>query len=225
MPEASRHVVASTTSRYDYVLKCTLVGNSGVGKSSIMRRLLDTPDNSPLDATIGVEFGCCDIDVSGRRVKVQMWDTAGQEKYRAVARSYLRDAALTLLVYDATDAVSFSTLPYWLREVRQHAPSTCVMLLGNKCDAVGGIVVSGAEAKRLAKAHGVSSFLETSATTGHNVRSALVSGVSSVLTDVESGTLDLNEKHGVRVGTGRPVPLQPLHPGLGASYQPSNCCV
>ena len=89
------------------------------------------------DLTIGVDFGSRIIDVGGEKVKLQIWDTAGQESFRSIARSYYRDASGALLVFDVTRKETFMHLHHWLQEVRQFAnPKISVTLVGNKVDLV-----------------------------------------------------------------------------------------
>ena len=85
------------------------------------------------DLTIGVEFGARMINIEGKQIKLQIWDTAGQEAFRSITRSYYRGAAGALLVYDITRRDTFNHLTTWLEDARQHANSNmAIMLIGNK---------------------------------------------------------------------------------------------
>lgn len=87
------------------------------------------------DLTIGVEFGARLINLDGKQIKLQIWDTAGQESFRSITRSYYRGAAGALLVYDITRRETFDHLASWLEDARQHAnPNMTIMLIGNKAD-------------------------------------------------------------------------------------------
>lgn len=87
------------------------------------------------DLTIGVEFGARMINIDGKQIKLQIWDTAGQESFRSITRSYYRGAAGALLVYDITRRETFDHLASWLEDARQHAnPNMTIMLIGNKAD-------------------------------------------------------------------------------------------
>lgn len=87
------------------------------------------------DLTIGVDFGAKIVEILGDRIKLQIWDTAGQESFRSIARSYYRDASGALLVFDVTRRDSFNHLSQWLEEAHQYATDQIVItLVGNKCD-------------------------------------------------------------------------------------------
>lgn len=154
------------------VLKAIIVGDSGVGKSCLGLRCVGQPCRASHDITIGVEFLSSTLSVDGRLVKVHIWDTAGQESFRAITRSYYRTASLCFLVYDVTDAATFAHLRQWHADVRAHAaPSVVVAVVGNKTDLTARRVVSSEDAGRLAEELGALYF-ETSAWTGDGVREA-----------------------------------------------------
>lgn len=105
----------------------------GVGKSCLLLQFTDKRFQPVHDLTIGVEFGARMITIDGKQIKLQIWDTAGQEAFRSITRSYYRGAAGALLVYDITRRETFSHLTTWLDDARQHSNSNMViMLIGNK---------------------------------------------------------------------------------------------
>ena len=106
---------------------------SGVGKSCLLLQFTDKRFQPVHDLTIGVEFGARMITIDGKQIKLQIWDTAGQEAFRSITRSYYRGAAGALLVYDITRRETFNHLTTWLEDARQHSNSNMViMLIGNK---------------------------------------------------------------------------------------------
>ncbi|CDU25739.1 related to YPT31-GTP-binding protein of the rab family [Sporisorium scitamineum] len=129
---------APPSSGWDYILKFILIGDSSVGKSSLLVRLTDDRFLADPDPTIGVEFGSHLIRLdNGETVKVQVWDTAGSESFRSITRSYYRGAAGALLVYDVTHRASFVNVKGWLDDVRAHAEEkVSVVLVGNMYDLV-----------------------------------------------------------------------------------------
>ena len=129
---------APPSSGWDYILKFILIGDSSVGKSSLLVRLTDDRFLTDPDPTIGVEFGSHLIRLdNGETVKVQVWDTAGSESFRSITRSYYRGAAGALLVYDITHRASFLNVKGWLDDVRSHAEEkVSVVLVGNMYDLV-----------------------------------------------------------------------------------------
>ena len=127
---------AGGPSGYQYIFKYIIVGESCVGKSCLLLQFIDNRFKDSHDLTIGVDFGSKTIKLEdGTNVKVQIWDTAGQESFKSITRSYYRGAAGALLVYDITRKETFNHLTRWLEEVRQNGnPDITVMLIGNKAD-------------------------------------------------------------------------------------------
>ncbi|KAF8902806.1 ras-domain-containing protein [Gymnopilus junonius] len=122
---------------WHYVLKFIITGDPAVGKSSLLVRLTDQRFLANPDPTLGVEFGSKLITIpeDNKVIKLQCWDTAGQETFRAITRSYYRGAAGCLLVYDVTSRESFEHIQTWLADVRKHAdPHVSCILVGNKVD-------------------------------------------------------------------------------------------
>jgi Ras-related protein Rab-1A len=158
---------------FDFLAKTLLVGNSGVGKSCLLRRFADGDFPQSSTATIGCDFAIRSIDVDGRVAKLQIWDSAGQDRFRSITRSYYRGSALVLAVFDVTDESSFQSVPQWVREVQQNANEDAQLLLvANKIDSPAR-VVSTEQAKNLAHDLGVP-LIETSAKDATNVETAFL---------------------------------------------------
>ncbi|KAG2686353.1 hypothetical protein I3760_09G002400 [Carya illinoinensis] len=155
---------------YDLSFKILLIGDSGVGKSSILASFIsNTVENLP--PTIGVDFKIKLLTVGGKKLKLTIWDTAGQERYRTLTSTYYRGAQGIILVYDVTRRDTFTNLSdLWAKEVELYSTNQdCVkMLVGNKVDMASERVVSREEGIALAKELGYL-FLECSARTGENV--------------------------------------------------------
>lgn len=133
--------------------------------------------------------------------QLQIWDTAGQESFRSITRSYYRGAAGALLVYDITRRDTFKHLGRWLEEARQHSQSNMtIMLIGNKNDLEHRRAVSTEEGKAFADKHGLI-FMETSAKTAYNVEQAFINTAEEIHGKIESGKIDVtNESYGIKVG-------------------------
>ncbi|CBH18418.1 Ras-related protein Rab4 [Trypanosoma equiperdum] len=160
--------------RYQQLMKLIVVGDSGTGKSSLLHRFVEDTFSEERAQTIGVEFGSKIIELSGRRIKLQIWDTAGQERYKSVTRSYYRGAVGCLIVYDITERTSYESVPQWLNDVRQLAgPDVVVMLIGNKSDMSKNRAVQHNEASLFALENKLLHF-ETSASTGEFVTDAFL---------------------------------------------------
>merc|ERR1712072_305096 len=120
---------------YAYLFKYIIIGDTGVGKSCLLLQFTDKRFQPVHDLTIGVEFGARMINIEGKQIKLQIWDTAGQEAFRSITRTYYRGATGALLVYDIARRDTFNHLSRWLDEARQNAnPHMVIMLIGNKAD-------------------------------------------------------------------------------------------
>ncbi|KAM6411773.1 ras-related protein Rab-2A isoform 1-T1 [Pluvialis apricaria] len=168
---------------YAYLFKYIIIGDTGVGKSCLLLQFTDKRFQPVHDLTIGVEFGARMITIDGKQIKLQIWDTAGQESFRSITRSYYRGAAGALLVYDITRRDTFNHLTTWLEDARQHSNSNMViMLIGNKSDLESRREVKKEEGEAFAREHGLI-FMETSAKTASNVEEVtlLNTGISCIL--------------------------------------------
>lgn len=132
---------------YDYLAKVVLLGPSGAGKSCILHRFVKSEWRSLSSQTIGVEFSSKIVHIADRkanpanrkRMKLQLWDTAGTERFRSVSRSYYRGAAGAILIYDVSSWRSFEQLQTFLNDARALAgPDITIILAGNKADVVDG---------------------------------------------------------------------------------------
>ncbi|KAK8798070.1 hypothetical protein WA171_005604 [Blastocystis sp. BT1] len=211
---------------YSYLFKYIIIGDTGVGKSCLLLQFTDKRFQPVHDLTIGVEFGARMINIGEKQVKLQIWDTAGQESFRSITRSYYRGAAGALLVYDITRRETFTQLTKWLTEARENGSSNMViMLIGNKSDLNHRFsrTVSTEEGAKFAEENGLI-FLETSAKTAANVEEAFVKTAEQIYHNIETGVIDVsNESNGVKVGQNDAVKgLQA--PSGNAGQAQGGCC-
>ncbi|CAJ1991747.1 Rheb / Ras-related protein RAB2B [Leishmania donovani] len=186
-------------SQSNYVFKYIIIGDSGVGKSCLLLQFTDKRFEPLHDLTIGVEFGARLISIQGKSVKLQIWDTAGQESFRSITRSYYRGASGALLVYDVTRRDTFTHLQSWLEDAKANANTALViMLIGNKCDLESKRQVSREEGEAFARCNGLM-FMETSAKTSQNVDDAFLQTAALIYDNVQLGMIDAS------VVSGRPA--------------------
>mmetsp|Transcript_9520 Transcript_9520/g.10680 ORF Transcript_9520/g.10680 Transcript_9520/m.10680 type:complete len:135 (-) Transcript_9520:279-683(-) len=120
---------------YEYLFKLRLIGNSGVGKSCILMRYADDMFTENFFNTIGVDFKIKTISLNDQVIKMQIWDTAGQDRFRTLTSSYYRGAHGIMIVYDVTSRESFDQVRQWMQEIEKFASKNVnKLLVGNKCD-------------------------------------------------------------------------------------------
>ena len=122
-------------STQDHLFKLIIIGDTGVGKSCLMKRVMDNEFKQEHQVTIGVEFGSFGLKINNQVIKLQIWDTAGQESFRSVTRIFYRGAHCVFLTYDITRDETFANLVDWLKEIQQHAAEDVkIYLIGNKSE-------------------------------------------------------------------------------------------
>ncbi|XP_049851799.1 ras-related protein Rab-2B-like [Schistocerca gregaria] len=174
---------------YKFLFKYIIVGDTAVGKSCLLMQFTDKRFQPMHDLTIGVEFGSRTIMIDNKRVKLQIWDTAGQEKFRSITRSYYRGASGALLVYDITRRETFEHLSSWLEDCRKcSSNNTVIVLVGNKCDLEPDRQVTREEGENFAKKNNLE-FIETSAKTAENVEEAFVRTSYKIYQMAEKGEI------------------------------------
>ncbi|KAI2471826.1 GTP-binding protein rab2 [Annulohypoxylon bovei var. microspora] len=234
---------------WDYIAKLVCIGDSGCGKSSLTIRLCEGRFSPQHDVTIGVEFGSRIVPVGPphskpptapktdgglpeppranttpqKHMKLSLWDTAGQETYKSVTRSYFRGASGALLVFDITRKATFAHVTDWLNDLRAIAdPDIVVILVGNKLDQASPSSsdspaspaspaspgtdskreVTQQEAEDWARRNGVLQYVETSAKSGENVEEAFMRVAERIFENINAGKYDLNDRRSGVKGPG-----------------------
>lgn len=197
-------------------LKLLIIGESGVGKSSLLLRFTDDAFDPEQAATIGVDFKVKTINVNASKVKLAIWDTAGQERFRTLTPSYYRGGQGAILVYDVSNRDTFARIENWLAELDTYSTNMDIVkiLVGNKCDmeAQGARVVSKEEGQKCARKHQMM-FIEASAKTREGVACAFEELVEKIIQ-----TPQLWEKSQTsNSGSGNTVSLADQQPGYSSS--------
>lgn len=147
--------------------KLIIIGSTGVGKSCLMKRIMSEDFKNEHQVTIGVEFGSYGMRVDNKVLKMQIWDTAGQESYKSVTRVFYRGAHFVFLTYDITRDETFNDVADWCNEVKQHASEEVrIYLVGNKSELTDQREVTFERALDFAQKNGIHKCFETSAKTG-----------------------------------------------------------
>lgn len=187
-------------------LKVVLLGDGGVGKSSLIQRFVSNKFDPSLFHTIGVEFLNKDLEVDGVRYTLQIWDTAGQERFKSLRTPFYRGSDCCLLTFAIDDAQSFQNITMWRKEFLYYADvkdpeGFPFVVIGNKCDLEAERVVSNNDARQWCQDNGGLPYFDTSAKDARNVDVAFKEAIRKVsasnLPTPKQGdyTVDLKESH------------------------------
>ena len=193
--------------QYDLSFKIIVIGDSGVGKSCFTNKATKNFFEEDYNATIGFEFFNFNIKLSDKIIKLQIWDTCGQELYRSLITNFYRNASLAIIVYEVTSLDSFNNVEMWLRELRTHSsPDIKVFLIGNKIDLTEKRQVKTEDGESFAKQNNFSKFIESSAKDGINAKEIFIDAAKLLYDDyiLYNGNTDEDDD------------------GSSASYRPRN---
>ena len=170
----------STLDDFDIKLKIMVLGESMVGKTSLITRYTNDKFGGRYLCTVGIDFQKKKIEKNGKRVLLQIWDTAGQERFRNVTKNYFQASQGFILAYDINNKESFEKVQYWIEEIKSNAEEKikCI-LIGTKCD-LDKREVSEEEGQNLGEQYGYK-FLETSAKDNININETFETLVSEIL--------------------------------------------
>ena len=204
---------------YDLLAKTLIIGDSTVGKSSLMLRFTENVFSEAFLPTIGIDFRIRVENVGNTMTKFQIWDTAGQERFRTITKSYYKGSHGIIIVYDVTNSASFLNVDKWIEQVREQAPSnTQIILVGTKCDLESERQVSYEDGLRKGEQHGIK-FIETSAKASTNVDTACKTLVSEILAEGDPITNKIDP-----LVDNRKIQLLNLKPGENELVKYATCC-
>ena len=185
---------------YNYLIKFIIIGDAAVGKSNLLVRYTSGQFKEEYQLTIGVEFGSNNVIIGDNTYRIQIWDTAGQENFRSITRSYYKNTACAIIVYEISNKKSFENISSWIEECKNTAPKSILMVLvGNKCD-LDNREVTEEEGREFAEKNGML-FFETSAKTGKNVEELFKQSVKVIDQKIKENYYDLeNDSCGIKKG-------------------------
>ena len=190
--------------QYDLSFKMIIIGDPGVGKSCLTKQAIEDTFDEAYSATVGFEFITLNLKIDDKIIKLQIWDTCGQEIYRSLISSFYRNATLAMIVYAIDSRLSFSHLNSWLKDVHLLSnPDIKIFLIGNKIDLESNREVNTEEAKQYANENGINYFNETSAKNGFNAKEVFIQAAKELYLEhlkyknrgITGGNRDNNSKN------------------------------
>ena len=170
--------------QYDISFKIIVIGDSGVGKSCLTTQAVRNNFEEFYTATVGFEFLTFNMRINNNVLKLQIWDTCGQEVYKSLISNFYRNSSLALILYAINNRDSFLHAETWLNDLKNQAnPNVKVFLVGNKSDLENERVISKEEGEKFKEEKKLDRFIETSAKTGENARSALLEAAKLLYKD------------------------------------------
>ena len=194
----------SNTRPKELLYKILLLGDSSVGKTCFLLRYTENTFQEIHMSTIGLDYKLKNVQLDdGKMVKIQIWDTAGQDRFRSITRNYYKGAHGIILIYDVTSRKTFENVRNWLTQIKEEVTDkVTIILIGNKIDNVEGRKVTTEEGQNMAKEYGLN-FFETSAKSGINIDSAfneMVKKTVEVYSKIDTQGEKLKNKKGKKSG-------------------------
>ena len=169
---------------FDLSFKLIVIGDSGVGKSCLTNNAVKNIFDDSYNATVGFEFFTFTVKINEKIVKLQIWDTCGQELYRSLITNFYRNSSLAIMVYAINSKETFDNIEMWLRELRTHSnPDAKVFLIGNKIDLEKERQVAKEQGEQFCKENKINGFMEASAKTGVNAQNIFIKAAETLYLD------------------------------------------
>ena len=173
--EINYEILPEDYTQYDLSFKIIVIGDSGVGKSCLTNKATKNVFEDTYNATVGFEFFSFNLKLDEKIIKLQIWDTCGQELYRSLITNFYRNSSLAVMVYAINNRESFENIDVWLKELRTHSnPDAKVFLIGNKIDLDTERKVLKEEGENYSNENKLNLFMESSAKTGFNAQKIFI---------------------------------------------------
>ena len=170
--------------QYDISFKVIVIGDSGVGKSCLTTQAVRQNFEEFYTATVGFEFLTFNMRINNNVLKLQIWDTCGQEVYKSLISNFYRNSSLALILYAIDNSDSFRHAETWLNDLKQQAnPNVKIFLVGNKSDLEDKRVITKEEGEKFKEEKNLDKFIETSAKTGENAQEVLLEAAKLLYKD------------------------------------------
>ena len=170
--------------QYDLSFKIIFIGDSGVGKSCLTSKAVKNTFEDYYQATVGFEFLTYNLKLNDKVIKMQIWDTCGQEIYKSLITNFYRNSSLAIVTYSIDNRESFQHAENWLNDLRSQAnPDVRIFLVGNKADLEEERKVNKEEGEKYRADQNLDLFMETSAKTGYNAKNVLMEAAKVLYRD------------------------------------------
>ena len=182
--EIKVEIIPEDYAQYDLSFKIIVIGDAGVGKSCLTLKAIKNYFTEGHNATVGFDFFTYCIKLNGTVIKLQVWDTCGQEIYKSLVFNFFRNSSLALMVYSINSKESFDNINYWLKDIKnQSSPDVKIFLIGNKADLEQEREVPTNDGEKLKEEQKFDLFMETSAKTGFNAEKVFIEAAKILYQD------------------------------------------
>ena len=182
-----------------YKVKFIVVGNQAVGKTNIIHRFATGDFKEDYAITLGLDYLSSKVQIDDKYFQLELWDTAGSEKFRSITKGYYKNSTCAIIVYDVTHEKSFQDVTLWLEDCKKFTNKNIhLILVGNKIDLKADRIITTEQGKQLADDNDMS-FYETSALKGININEVFIDACKFISKNIDEGKYDLNDdSYGLR---------------------------
>ena len=176
-----------------YKVKFIVVGNQAVGKTNLIHRFAKGDFKEDYAITLGMDYLSSKVQIDDKYFQLELWDTAGSEKFRSITKGYYKNSTCAIIVYDVTEEKSFHDVTLWLEDCKKFTNKNIhLILVGNKIDLNPDRKITTEQGKQLADDNDIS-FYETSALKGININEVFIDACKFISKNIDEGKYDLND--------------------------------